>query len=76
MIVDRFRPRTYCSQGCKVTRNTRIYQSINQKCNEAPMINLPWFKDSNIGSYNVAVNLCAEVPHELPEGQRLKYNKL
>ena len=33
-----------------ITVNNGIYQSINQKGNEAPKINPPWVKEINLGS--------------------------
>ena len=40
------------------------------------MITPPWNKDINLGRYNTAIRLCADVPRELPEGQRPKPNQL
>ena len=76
MGAYRVRPRTYGSQDHEVPSNTRIYQSINQKGNEGPTLTPPWVKNINLGSYITAVHLCADVPHELPEGQRPKPNKI
>ena len=45
---------------------------VNQKGNEAPTLTPPWVKDSNLGRYITVVYLCAQVPHEIPEGQRPK----
>ena len=70
------RPRTYGGQGHKVTRNTRIYQSVNQKGGESPTLTPHRVKDSNLGGYITIVHLCDEVPHKLPEGQRPKPIKL
>ena len=36
--ADRVRPSTYGSQSHEVIRNTWIYQSINQKRDEAPTL--------------------------------------
>ena len=60
----------------EVTWNTRIYQIVNQKCNKAPTLTPHRIKDSNLGRYNTVVQLCDEVPHELPEGKSPKPNKL
>ena len=63
----RVRLRTKFSQSQKVTSNTWIDQSVNQKGNELPTLTPPWLKDINLGSFNNVVHLCDEVPHELPE---------
>ena len=47
--ADIVRPRTEVSQGHKVTSNTWIDQSVNQKNNEEPTLTPPWVKNSNIG---------------------------
>ena len=47
--AERVRPRTSGSQGHKVTGNTRIDQSVNQRGNEAPTLTPPRVKDSNLG---------------------------
>ena len=54
MRAYRFRPRTWGTQVQKVTSNTWIDQSVNQKGNEAPKLNPPRLKDSN-----AVVQLCA-----------------
>ena len=76
MCADIVRTRNYGSQGHEVTSNTRIDQSINQAGNEAPTRIPPRVKNSNLGSYNTVVHLCAEVPHNIPEGRRAKPIKL
>ena len=72
MRADRVRSRTWGVQGHEVTRNTLIYQILNQTGNEAPTLIPPWVKNSNLGSKKTVVQFCAEVPQELPEGQRPK----
>ena len=72
MRADRVIPSTYDGQVHEVTSNTQIYQSVNQKCNEAPTLTPYQVKYSNLGSYNIVVRLCSEVPHELPKRQRPK----
>ena len=76
MPADRARPRTQVIQGHKVASNTRIEQSVNHTGNEAPTFIPPWVKNSNLGSQKTVVHLCAEVPHELPNGRRPKPIKL
>ena len=63
---------TDSDQGLRVSKDQRL----NQKGNEAYNITPTWVKDINIARYKTAVHLCAEVPHELPEGQMMKPNKL
>ena len=74
--VDIVIPSTYGIQGHEITRNIRIYQSANQEGYEAPTLTPPQVKDSNLGIYKTVIYLCAEVPHDLPEGKRPKPNKL
>ena len=73
---DKVRQRTYGTQDHNVTINTRIYQSVNQKGNEAPTLTPPWFKASNLVRCITVVNLCAKVPQKLPYGQSHKPIKL
>ena len=72
MRADTVRPRTWGSQGHKVTSNTQIDQSVNHTGNGSSILIYPRFKNSNLGSENTVVHLCSEVPHELPEGRRPK----
>ena len=48
--ADRVKPRTWGSQGHKITSNNRIDQSVNQKGVEAPKLTPHQVKDSNLGS--------------------------
>ena len=76
MSANIFIPRTKGFQGHEVTSNTWIDQSVNHKGDESPTLTPPRLKDINLGSYNNVVHLCVEVPHDLPEGQIPKPNKL
>ena len=66
MRADRVLSWTQGSQGPEVTRNTRIYQSVKQKGDEAPTISPPRVKDSNLDIQKTVICLCTEVPPDLP----------
>ena len=76
MCADRFIPRTQSIQGHEVSSNNQTHQSVNQTGKEAHKLIPNWAKNSNIGRQKTVVHLCAEVPHELPEGRRSKPIKL
>ena len=72
----RVSPRNKVIKAGEYNINTRIYQRVNQKGYEAPMITLPRAKDINIGRYNTGVHLYAVVPPNIPKGKSPKPNKL